>query len=49
MKPIQTTTFTLLAALLLATLCSGCASTKTENGVTIEENRSYNPMNYLPW
>ncbi len=27
---------------------SACGSTRTENGVTIEQNRSYNPLNYIP-
>ncbi|MDQ8207040.1 hypothetical protein QEH52_05945 [Coraliomargarita sp. SDUM461003] len=28
---------------------SGCGSTRTENGVTIEENgSSLNPLNYIP-
>jgi hypothetical protein len=27
---------------------SACSSTRTENGVTIEQNRSLNPLNYIP-
>ncbi|WPJ97925.1 hypothetical protein SH580_09395 [Coraliomargarita algicola] len=27
---------------------SACGSTRTENGVTIEESSSLNPLNYIP-
>lgn len=35
-----------LAALLLS--LSGCSSTRTENGATIEKKGTYNPFNYIP-
>jgi len=39
----------LLLLLALAGLSvAGCASTRTENGVTIEKNRSWNPLDYVP-
>ena len=28
---------------------SGCGSTRTENGVTIENKANYNPLSYIPW
>lgn len=35
--------------LATALLClSACGSTRTENGVTIEQGSSYNPLNYIP-
>jgi hypothetical protein len=39
---------------LFITLCcliaaSGCASTRTENGVTIEKGGSMNPLRYIPF
>ncbi|MGB0409743.1 MAG: hypothetical protein ACPG3X_03860 [Opitutales bacterium] len=37
----------LLATLLLASL-AGCASTRTQNGVTIKKDRSLNPLDYIP-
>lgn len=27
---------------------SACSSTRSEDGVTIEENRSLNPLSYIP-
>ncbi|NBB80436.1 MAG: hypothetical protein GVY36_13510 [Verrucomicrobia bacterium] len=27
---------------------SACSSTRTEQGVTIEQNRGLNPLNYIP-
>lgn len=27
---------------------AACSSTRTENGVTIEQDRNYNPLNYIP-
>lgn len=36
----------LIGSLLLA---SGCSTTKTQNGVTIEKQRSMNPLNYIPY
>ncbi|MDQ8195718.1 hypothetical protein QEH59_14885 [Coraliomargarita sp. SDUM461004] len=27
---------------------SGCGSTRTENGVSIQSNRSLNPLDYIP-
>lgn len=38
----------LLLTLAASLLSSGCTSTRTENGVTIERQRSANPLNYLP-
>ncbi len=41
----------LVAALILGAcllIATGCASTKTQNGVTIEKNRSWNPLDYVP-
>jgi hypothetical protein len=49
MKSPRKTTLILLAVAALSSLGTGCASTRSENGVTIEQSRSYNPMNYLPW
>jgi hypothetical protein len=42
---------TLLLALALAASCltSACTSTRTENGVSIERQRSMNPLNYIPY
>jgi uncharacterized protein YcfL len=38
-----------LCALLIGLfLLSGCTSTKTQNGVTIEQQRSINPLDYIP-
>jgi len=37
----------LLTALALP-FVSGCASTRSENGVTFQKNRSYNLLDYLP-
>ena len=41
---------TALPLLLITALLglSACGSTRTENGVTIEQNRSYNPLSYIP-
>jgi hypothetical protein len=47
MQQIQRTILTLLLAVALLGL-TACASTRTENGVTIEQKRSYNPLNYIP-
>lgn len=38
--------FTILAGLLV--FSTGCASTRTENGVSIEKQRSLNPLYYIP-
>jgi hypothetical protein len=38
----STLLFTVLVGL------SACSSTRSENGVTIEQNRSLNPLNYVP-
>jgi len=34
-----------LAALLLP----ACTTTRTEDGVTIEKENRYNPLDYIPW
>lgn len=41
----------LFLALALAAMVftAGCASTRTENGVTIEKQSSLNPLNYIPF
>ena len=44
---IHSTTLRLLLITALLGL-SACGSTHTEHGVTIEQNRSYNPLNYIP-
>lgn len=48
MKPRLRTIATLVC---LAIACAGltaCSSTRQENGVTIEQDRSLNPLNYIP-
>ncbi|MGJ8639582.1 MAG: hypothetical protein ACSHYA_09330 [Opitutaceae bacterium] len=40
MKKTHKAIAALLAAIVLATLMSGCSSTRTENGVTIDNGRS---------
>jgi len=49
MKTTRIKVILLLTGLGLTLLSSGCATSRTENGVTIENKRSYNFMNYLPW
>jgi hypothetical protein len=44
---IQHTALSLSLAIALLGLAA-CSSTRTENGVTIEQDRSYNPLNYIP-
>lgn len=48
MKPRLRKTAALLCLALACLALSACSSTRTENGVTIEEGRSYNPLNYIP-
>ncbi len=45
------TTFALITiiTLVLSGLFAGCTSTRTENGVSIKRERSYNLLNYIPW
>lgn len=40
----------LLPLFLIAVLAglSACSSTRSEHGVTIEKNRSLNPLSYIP-
>jgi len=38
----------LFAALLLSSF-TGCANTRSENGVMIEKQRNWNPLNYIPY
>lgn len=40
----------ILAISLITAICllSACGSTRSENGVMIEQNRSYNPLDYIP-
>ncbi|MGB0273477.1 MAG: hypothetical protein ACPGCS_07345 [Opitutales bacterium] len=40
--------FVLLAGLLLCSF-TGCASTRSENGVMIEKQRNWNPLDYIPY
>ncbi|MGYP001849786456 len=39
----------LLALLALALLSTACTSTRSENGVQIQKNRSLNPLDYIPY
>ncbi|MFP4070103.1 MAG: hypothetical protein ACLFVC_07980 [Opitutales bacterium] len=41
-------TYALVLLLAGALLLSACSSTRTQNGVTIEKDRSYNPLDYVP-
>lgn len=47
MQHIRKTFIALLLTALTLTLLSGCGTTRTENGVTIEEKGSYNPLNWF--
>lgn len=48
MKP-QIKQIALACSLAIALLgLAACSSTRTENGVTIQQDRSYNPLNYIP-
>ncbi|MDP4611765.1 MAG: hypothetical protein NWT02_11295 [Opitutales bacterium] len=49
MKLLQKTSALFLASAMLLTALTGCGTTRSENGVIIEKNRSYNPLNYIPW
>jgi hypothetical protein len=49
MRKLKTTSALIVASVVLGAFFTGCASTRTENGVTIQQKRSYNPLNYLPW
>jgi hypothetical protein len=42
-------TFFFVLSMLGLFLLSGCASTRTENGVMIEKKRSANPLDYIPY
>ncbi len=39
----------ILLTIATALFASGCTSTSTQNGVTIERQRSANPLNYIPF
>lgn len=41
---------TILCLFLVVSIAglSACSSTRSDNGVTIEQNRSLNPLNYIP-
>ena len=39
----------LLALLALTFLALGCTSTRNENGVQIQKQRNWNPLNYIPY
>ncbi|MFO8026743.1 MAG: hypothetical protein R6U56_03670 [Opitutales bacterium] len=39
----------LFIALVCLLAASGCATTKTDRGVTIEKQRSSNPFDYIPF
>lgn len=47
MKPRLRKTAALLCLALACLALSACGSTRTENGVTIEEGGSYNPMSWF--
>lgn len=46
-RHLQKTVLSLLLVLSVIGL-SACSSTRSENGVTIDKNRSLNPLNYIP-
>lgn len=46
-RNLQKTICSLLLVLSIVGL-SACSSTRSEHGVTIEKNRSLNPLNYIP-
>gem|GEM_PF-868320 len=47
--PNKTNYVTLLLTLIVSLLCVGCATTRSENGVSIQQERDWNPMNYIPF
>ncbi len=49
MKKAKPTYALILAGIVLSGLVTGCGSTRSENGVTIEQDSSFSPRNYLPW
>ncbi|NCG08098.1 MAG: hypothetical protein GWO81_00780 [Verrucomicrobia bacterium] len=51
MKNLKTATLRVLLLALLATtfLAVGCTSTRTQNGVQIQKQRSLNPLDYIPY
>jgi hypothetical protein len=50
MHPIQKTIAILLLSALTLACFSGCSTTRSENGVTIEKSApSLNPLDYIPY
>lgn len=48
--PHKTKTIRIAAlAALFALLAAGCTTTRSENGVIIQESGGWNPLNYLPF
>ena len=49
MKPFKQIISLSLLAALAATTFTGCTSTSTQDGVQIEQSRSWNPLGYIPY
>jgi ABC-type spermidine/putrescine transport system permease subunit II len=48
-KSLRTCIIALALTLLASFLAVGCATVPDENGVTIQKNRSLNPLDYIPF
>jgi uncharacterized protein len=48
-KSLRSCVIALALTLLAASLTLGCATIPDENGVTIQKNRSLNPLDYIPF
>jgi len=49
MKNLTHTLFRIAVALFLLTILSGCGSTRTQDGVSIEKRANYNILDYIPF
>jgi len=47
-NPKKSIHYGILVIALSFSMISGCASTRTQDGVTIEQKRNLNPLQYIP-